>query len=273
MKVIFDLGCNLGQNINYFKKKSDVVIAVDANKELCNQIRIKYSNLISKKKLFVENVALSNTKKKIDFYIQENNVMSSLIKPNNDEISKIVKVKSIKVSELINFYKKKLKFKNPEYIKIDLEHIDHVILEDILKNKITPKYLSVECHNEKVLRLIVNSNFKSFKFIKGEDVGTKLKKIKITDKYKNNFFFEFDKHSSGPYGDDIPGDYYEKKSILPYFFLNGLGWTDLHCSSLKKVRYKNIVYKNIPKNLEGFRYHLKMLLPKFFIAIKNRINL
>ena len=67
MKVIFDLGCNIGQNIIYFMRKADAVVAVEANKELCDQIRIKYSTLISKNKLFIENIALSNTKKKLIF--------------------------------------------------------------------------------------------------------------------------------------------------------------------------------------------------------------
>ena len=60
----------------------------------------------------------------------------------------------------------------------------------------------------------------------------------------------FDKHASGPYGDDIPDFYYDKKSILPYFFNNGL-----------LERYSLLTKKSYPTN--NIKFNEKYLEKNF----------
>ena len=52
MKIIFDIGCNEGQNIEYFLNKADYVVGIEANPFLINNIRKKYKKDLRKKKLF-----------------------------------------------------------------------------------------------------------------------------------------------------------------------------------------------------------------------------
>ena len=42
MKIIFDIGANQGQNLNYFLEKADVVVAFEANSALVLNIREKF---------------------------------------------------------------------------------------------------------------------------------------------------------------------------------------------------------------------------------------
>tara|TARA_B100000902_G_C26631215_1_gene584569 strand:- start:167 stop:460 length:294 start_codon:yes stop_codon:yes gene_type:complete len=89
-------------------------------------------------------------------------------------------------------------------------------------------------------------------------------------KYNDKKIINFDKHSSGPYDEDIPGGYYKKNSILPYFLNNGIGWYDLHCSLEEKKYLADIKY--LPStHLRGFRYHIKNLLPSFSKSIMYKI--
>ena len=39
MKVIFDIGANKGQNLNYFLEKADIVVAIEANINLVKKIQ------------------------------------------------------------------------------------------------------------------------------------------------------------------------------------------------------------------------------------------
>jgi len=129
--------------------------------------------------------------------------------------------------------------------------------------------LSVECHEPEVLKLLLNSKFKSFKFVEGSDAIFK-KNIEVINKLKKKYIINFDIHSSGPYGDDIPGNYYNKDSVLTYFLNKGLGWKDIHCSLKEKKYFSKIKYK--PEiHQQGFRYHLKKLLPSFIKAMKKKI--
>ena len=180
MKAIFDIGANKGQNLSYFLDKADIVIAIEANTNLVKQIKSDFKQFIDNEKLIVENVALTDDEyvKNIDFYISKVNDVLSTLYP--DDISKFYKqeVRCEKASLLINKYLKKYYISQIEYIKIDIEGADDLVLNDLLKNNILCENLSVECQKPEVIELLLNSKFKSFKFVGGGDVTFK-KNIEI----------------------------------------------------------------------------------------------
>ena len=271
MKVIFDIGANKGQNLNYFLDKADIVVAIEANKNLVDQIKKDFKQFIDNEKLIVENVALIDDEnlKNIDFYISKTNDVLSTLYP--DDINKFYKqeVRCERASLLINKYLKNYDISQIEYIKIDIEGADKLVLDDLLKNNILCENLSVECHEPEVLELLLNSRYKSFKFVEGGNANFK-NNIEVVNKFNEKKIINFDIHSSGPYGDDIPGNYYDKNSILTYFLNNGLGWKDVHCSLKEKKNFSTIKYKS-EIHQQGFRYHLKQLVPSFIKTIRQRI--
>ena len=58
--------------------------------------------------------------------------------------------------------------------------------------------------------------------------------------------------------------------FLTYFLNNGLGWKDIHCSIKEKKHFSKIKY-NPEIHQQGFRYHLKKLLPSFIKAMRQKI--
>ena len=272
MKVIFDIGANKGQNLNYFLEKADIVVAIEANINLVKKIQSDFKQFVDSGKLIIENVALTNNEniKQIDFYISKVDDVLSTIYP--DDINKFYKqqVRCDKASLLIQKYLKDYNISEIEYIKIDIEGSDKLVLDDLLQHNILAKNLSAECQEPEVLELLLNSPYKSFKFVEGGGVTFK-KNIEVMTKYNNKKKINFDIHSSGPYGDDIPGDYYSKTSILPYFLNKGLGWKDIHCSLEKKKYPLKIRYLHGTHQV-GFRHHFKYLVLSFTKAVRNRIK-
>jgi len=273
MKIIFDIGANQGQNLNYFLEKADVVVAFEASSDLVLNIKKKFKEFIDNGKLVIENIALidDDNIKKINFFVSKGKGITNTLFPVNPNEFKKQEVKCGKASLLIKKYLEKYKISEIEYIKIDIEGADHLVLNDLLINNILAKNLSVECHKPEVIELLLKTQYKSFKFVHGGNLIFK-KNVEITTKDKNKKIINFDKHSSGPYGDDIPGDYYDKNSILPYFLNNGFGWKDVHCSLEKKNNLKNIKYLS-STHLSGFTYHLKNILPSFIKALNYRLKL
>mgnify|MGYP006188340889 CR=1 FL=1 len=90
MKVIFDIGANKGQNLNYFLDKADIVFAFEANPFLVKKIKSDFKKFINEKKLIVRNIALVNNDnfKNIDFYIPKTKSTHSTVYP--DDISKFI---------------------------------------------------------------------------------------------------------------------------------------------------------------------------------------
>ena len=269
MKIIFDIGANKGQNLNYFLQKADLVIAIEADTNLVNHIKSMFDSFVQSKKLIIENIAVVNQENAefIDFYISKINHTYSTLCPENLNNYYKQKIKCEKVSTLINKYLQIYNMPEIEYIKIDVERYDKFILQDLLQNNIIPNNLSVECFDSDVIELILNSPYNSFKFIEG---GKKIKDIEIYNINNKKKIINFDYNSSGPYGDDILGNYYDKKSILPYFLINGLGWKDIHCSIKKHKNLSKIVYDPIIHS-QGFRYHLKRIYPSLIKSLKNRL--
>ena len=91
-----------------------------------------------------------------------------------------------KASTLIKKYLKIFNTSEIEYIKIDIEGADKLVLNDLIKNDILAKNLSVECNDPEVIEFLLKSKYKFFKLVKGADSFFKENVEIITkDKKKN----------------------------------------------------------------------------------------
>lgn len=59
INLIYILGAYNGEEVNYFLNKDYKVIAIDANPEYCDNIRIKFKKYINNGKLVVINKAIA----------------------------------------------------------------------------------------------------------------------------------------------------------------------------------------------------------------------
>ena len=79
-KIIYDIGSNNGDDIPYYLLKSDLVVAVEANPDLCKLIKGRFKKEIEQEKLVVENCVVTNdfNLKEVSFYIHKTNHVLSL---------------------------------------------------------------------------------------------------------------------------------------------------------------------------------------------------
>jgi len=270
-KVIFDFGSNQGQNIKYYLNRADIVVCIEANLQLCRDVEKKFHEYIKIGRLFIEHYAVAtNEKDKEIFYIhKKKNTQSQLLKPKKIDNFIRTEVRTTKATSIINKYFEKFNIDNAYYIKIDVEYLDDIILNDILSSKIKFDYISCEVHTSSVLLKVIKSKLKFFKIVIGEDVKNQ--------KYLNqdNKYINFVHHSSGPFGNDIKGKWINKTSLITYFINNGLGWKDICCSYNEEtniddeLHYNNLIH-NPPQY--GFFFHLKRLFPEFVNSLKNILN-
>ena len=62
-KLIFDLGANVGGNLEYYLTKAEKVVAVEANPSLCKGIRKKYHEYINSQNLYLVDACITLEKK------------------------------------------------------------------------------------------------------------------------------------------------------------------------------------------------------------------
>jgi len=242
-KIIYDLGASSGENIPYYLIKSDLVIVVEANKICCNIIKKKFWKEIKDKKLIVENCIASDEDMDIDdFYIHRTNyLLSQFPKPNYEIINNFIPTMVVKkdIKNLI------YKYGIPYYVKIDLEEYDDIVLKRIFNSNIKPAYISSEATNRDVIELFIkNQHYNFFKLIEGQLVDILYKNMKLN--INNSIIkYSFPNNSAGPFGNDIPDDWIDRKNFFKLMEIKKTGWYDIHAS-----------LNDQPKKIYNLKYYL-----------------
>lgn len=265
-KIIYDLGASRGENLPYYLLKSELVIAVEANTENCKFIEKKFQKQIIEKKLVVENCIIGEKSDDYeDFYLHENYLLGQFPEPKKDKIDKFKKVK-LKKKDILNLFKI---YGKPYYVKIDLEEYDNVILKRIFEQGIKPNYISAEAINNEVIDIFLNNvNYNSFKLIEGNTVNLLYKKIDLNIDGKKSKY-SFPENSAGPFGNDIMGNWINKKNFFKLMEYKKPGWRDIHASllDLSENTQEFSKYIKIEKKMEK-----KAKLVKRFLRFKSKFN-
>ena len=228
--VIYDFGANKGQNIDYYLSKNLLVVAVEANPILCDNISKKFYAEISFKKLVVLNYCLTDNKsgEYVNFYVhKKRNVLSQFTPPPKEIIDdyEVITVMSKKPSEIIN------EFGLPYYIKIDLEHYDYNVMNELLTNNINPKYLSVEVHDIQIIKKLFESKyFHFFNLVKGDTLSI--------------VYPMFKPHSAGPFGSDFVTPWINENQMTNLIETIGVGWIDIHASNDTNLKFGDYIISN-----------------------------
>jgi FkbM family methyltransferase len=167
-KVIYDLGANNGDDVDYYLKKADIVVAVEANPVLCEQMRKRFKSEIKRQQLVIENCVLTVDEENVSvpFYIHKDaHTLSQFPVPQKPENFEEVLLPAKTVSQLFS------KYGYPYYVKVDLEGYDHIILRTLFENGIFPDYISAESHHIMVFALLATfGGYDQFKVIDGRSV-------------------------------------------------------------------------------------------------------
>lgn len=219
-------------------------------------------------KLVIENCAITDKLSGIvDFYINtKNHVLSSLIvpSPQNKDEWQAIPIEAMPVSQLIR------KHGEPYYIKIDIEGYDEAILSALSELEIKPPYISAESHTLGVFTLLSERlGYESFKLVDGHSVSKLYSKRLIFSPIEaNTAEYSFPYHSAGPFGEDIDGPWLSKDSLLKILAIQGLGWKDIHATTMAKPQqmrarrywlYINQYY--FTKELAKFKHLLRRAQP------------
>ena len=265
--IIYDIGANNGDDIPYYLKKADVVVAVEANPDLCQQIQDRFSLEIQQKRLILENCVLTSEhqSEEVAFYIhKEKHVRSQFSPPKNISDFKQVFLPSKSVRQLF------AEHGFPHYIKIDVEGYDPVILRSLFTEGIKPDYLSAESHSIEVFLLLTSfGEYNSFKIVEGRTVAKKYRNhpIKTMD---GEEVYSFPRHSAGPFGEDVTGSWVDSVRLFRRLQSEGLGWKDIHAR--KEEAESQQLKPKIPWQLQYWSYKIQWLSLGAYRKIRNTLS-
>lgn len=235
-RVIFDLGANVGLNLPYYLSKAERVVAVEPNPTLARRLKHSFAGPIATGHLAVVECAVTSADRAgttVEFFVYEGplpngHVASSLHPPEQartDDFRRI-EASTIDIATLVSDHGE------PWFVKIDLEHHDSIVLEDLLASGLRPPLLSVEAHDPSVVALLLLADeYRGFKLVRGRTVHNDFIEHPVRT-LGGIERLSFPKHSAGPFGEDLPGPWMDRASLLEAIGRTGLGWVDVHGSTL-----------------------------------------
>ncbi|NJR31849.1 MAG: hypothetical protein HC778_01905 [Chamaesiphon sp. CSU_1_12] len=239
-KIIYDVGSNNGDDIPYYLMKGDLVVAIEANPVLCESIRQRFDAEIQAGRLIVEScvVTADECSDEADFYLHDTNpLLSQLPKPPEAILDQFTKHKlpSKSILSIIRSHG------TPHYIKIDIEHYDAPLLRAIFASELHPPFISAESHNIDVFSVLVGQGcYKAFKLVDGSSISRIYSNRSIeSHSTQDLILYSFPHHSSGPFGNDIDGEWMTPDNFFRLLAFEGLGWKDIHATNTRRARSIN----------------------------------
>ena len=226
--VIYDFGMNNGDDVEYYLLKGARVVGVEANRSLCEQAGRRFAGAIESSQLTILNVALTDRQspETVPFYLHKtNHVLSQLPQPAEDDRQNFeeVRVACRTPASIVEEYGK------PLYIKIDVEHVDRMVLDNLFAAGIFPPEISAESHSAGIFAALVANGYSAFNLVEGATVSKDYACAAIGTA-NGPRVFRFRPHSAGPFGEDIVTPWEDADTFLYTLASAGLGWKDIHAS-------------------------------------------
>ncbi len=169
--LIFDVGCNNGDDTDFYLRKGFRVVAIDADRDLCHQVSRRFAAEITTGRCEVIYGAVGErTGDLVDFYVCDRpdwNTCDPAFVERNEKAGvayRTVSVPTINVAELMEARGV------PYYLKIDVEGADTIPLKTMVGRKVVPAYTSVEIAQHDLaegleqIRLLKSLGYTGFNF-------------------------------------------------------------------------------------------------------------
>lgn len=233
-RLVFDLGMNNGDDTDYYLKLGYKVVAVEANPALCDKAALRFAAAAGDGRLAIVNAAIWERSGKTSFLVNLDNDHWSSIDPGwagrEDSACQRIEVRCVTLPELFG------RFGVPFYLKIDVEGVDHIVLDQLRGTPALPARVSVEdCRfGFDYIETLAACGYDGFKLL---DQST------VPDLADPRCGHRFPAGASGPLGDDIEGEWLPHDEMVEHYATtvrnregNRLAprtrWWDIHCARI-----------------------------------------
>jgi FkbM family methyltransferase len=225
-ELIYDVGMHRGEDTDYYLKKGFKVIGFEADPELVEYCKNRFSDAIKQNLLTIVEGAIVEPiskneleRQKIKFYKNiDASVWGTICDDWADRNQMLgTHIESIEVNS-IDFTKCLERYGIPYFMKIDIEGTDIVCLKALLNFEHRPDYVSIESQQvyfnklQDDINLLESLGYSAFKAVQQVNVISQLEKRNNGEgKYIG---YHFDYGSSGLFGRDLPNEWMNKTQIL-----------------------------------------------------------
>ncbi len=235
---VVDVGMHDGTDSIYYAKRGFKVISFEANPNLANDAKTRFSELGLN--IDIRNFAISDAVGSVKFYVNRSRPQWSSL---NSKLgsraggSVEIDVATCNLAEQLGALGDKV-----HMVKIDIEGYDFVAVRQIADLEHKPAYISVENGGVRFINLLSEMGYRKFKF--ANQKFNSLQRIPAKSKHGHFFDVAFFPHSSGLFGEDLPGRWLSIDEAVKVgnalenvrdfapdnLFAESIGWFDMHAA-------------------------------------------
>jgi FkbM family methyltransferase len=223
--LIYDIGLHKGEDAAFYLRKGFRVIGVEANPDLVQETNQRF---LGNDRITILNGAIERGTGIVTFFRDKSSVWGTLdpawaqrnvdLGSSHDTIS----VPILSIREVFE------KFGVPYYLKLDIEGRERVVLDALKELPIKPLLLSMESEKRSIrnlmndLRELSKLGYRRFKIVQQLTIpGTT---IETTDRAGTPFSYTFERHASGPFGEDLMGKWMALPQTIARYAVIFLGY-------------------------------------------------
>ncbi|MGB7548740.1 MAG: FkbM family methyltransferase, partial [Terracidiphilus sp.] len=135
--LIYDVGLNNGEDSEFYLKKGFRVVAIEALPALAEAARERLHGYVESGQLTILNLAVAEKDGPLDFYISENDGLSSACPDSRGHRGNLVKT-TVQGSRFSNVL---ARYGAPYFLKVDIEGLDILCLQALREFDSRPKYV------------------------------------------------------------------------------------------------------------------------------------
>ena len=207
--LIFDVGCNDGQDADFYLKKGFRVVGVEANPALCEALKKRFANEIAEGRFMLVCEAIAEQAGEVEFYFNEiENIRSTMMRDHAELAAALGRPPTKTVVPSITFPTLIEKFGVPYFMKVDIEGADLLCLEGLFPFDEVPLFLSTEyplslTGQIRVLLLLRKLGYRRFQVIDQKSVPAQIPPHPAREGQYVDVKLEF--NGSGLFGKELPG--------------------------------------------------------------------
>src|SRR5579872_1802498 len=244
--LIFDVGLHLGEDTDFYLKKGFRVVAFEARADFVEQCRTRFSEAIASGRLTIVSGAIApGTDSSVSFYVNTVDTTWGTINPEwvarnerRGAPSRKIEVDRIDLGEQFRRYGM------PYYLKIDIEGTDRTAAESLKALPDRPQFISIETDINRLsqvaeeIGVLRSLGYRKFKPVQQMNI----RGARVTLKTREGATFEhvFESGASGPFGEDLPGEWLDERQCLSAYRSIFLRYRIAgHLSPLYRSRWDN----------------------------------
>lgn len=240
-KCIIDLGAYDGQDALMYLTQGYYVFCIEANPD--NIPIINHTLAAYKTHYQILNYGITmNGKEHRPFFINYFSTWSSFNEHKGSQIAswqgaprsglnRKINIPTITIDQLYSQYIFS-KFVDIEYLKIDIEGLDHAILKSLLSSSVRPRFISCELGQSNIVDTMLALGYNTFCVVKQHTLPNTTVNIKTIN--KELIGFTLGHCTSGPFGCDLSNwvDANAAKIEIDLLEKGSGKWYDLHASTI-----------------------------------------